>query len=69
MALFRNPKSGVIQLFGSDGAFIEMGLSGKYKMIPATQLWVSIKGKFQAKQQGVSPDCTIVGKFKAKLIN
>jgi subtilisin len=65
MALLKNPKSGVLQLFGDDENSKELALSGSIKLNKKTQVWVSLKGKFQLQDNG-DPVCTLAGKFKAK---
>jgi subtilisin len=65
MALIRSKKSGVLQLFGNDGGLKELALSGNIKMYKKTQVWKSLKGKFQFQDNG-DPVCTLAGKFKAK---
>ena len=65
MALLKNPKSGVLQLFGDDDNFKELAVSGNFKMSAANQVWVNLKGKFQFQDNG-DPACTLAGKFKVK---
>jgi FG-GAP repeat len=65
MALLKNPKSGVLQLFGDDGNSRELALSGTIKINKKTGDWVSLKGKFQFISVG-GEKCTMTGKFKAK---
>jgi subtilisin family serine protease len=65
MALLRNPKSGVLQLFGDDGGPKKMALSGNIKLDKKTQALLSLKGKFQFQDTG-TPACTLAGKLKAK---
>jgi subtilisin family serine protease len=65
LALLKNPRSGVIQLFGNDVGLRELALSGKFKLDKKTQVLISLKGKFQF-QDGGDPECTMAGKFKAK---
>jgi hypothetical protein len=65
LALLKNSKSGMLQLFGDDGGMIELAASGVYKMNKNTQVWVGLKGKFQLQDGGTS-GCTLAGKFKAK---
>jgi subtilisin len=65
MALLKNKRSGVLQLFGNDGDSRELALSGKIKMDEKTKVWVRLKGKFQM-QDPSTPVCTFAGKFKAK---
>jgi FG-GAP repeat len=67
LAVLKNPKSGLLQLFGDDsggGGSKELSLSGKIKLNKKTEVWVSLNGKFQ--YQDNSDVCTLVGKFKAK---
>jgi hypothetical protein len=67
LALLKNPKSGLLQLFGDDscgGGSKELSLSGKIKLNKKTEVWVSLNGKFQYQDNG--DVCTLVGKFKAK---
>jgi len=65
LALLKNPKSGVLQLFGDDGGDKELALSGNIKLNKKTGIWKSLKGKFQFQDNG-DPVCTLAGKFKAK---
>jgi hypothetical protein len=55
----------VLQLFGDDENSKELALSGSIKLNKKTQVWVSLKGKFQLQDNG-DPVCTLAGKFKAK---
>jgi FG-GAP repeat len=67
LVLLKNPKSGLLQLFGDDsggGGSKELSLSGKIKLNKKTEVWVSLNGKFQYQDNG--DVCTLVGKFKAK---
>jgi FG-GAP repeat len=65
MALFKDKKSGVLQLFGDDGGPAELAVSANIKTGKKTGAWQSLKGKFQL-QDNDDPVCTLAGKFKAK---
>jgi FG-GAP repeat protein len=65
LALLKNSKSGLLQLFGNDSGSKELSLSGNIKLDKKTGVWVSLKGKFQYQDNG-DPVCTLAGKFKAK---
>jgi FG-GAP repeat len=68
VGLLKNPKSGMLQLFGDDsdgGGSKELSLSGKIKLDKKTGTWKSLNGKFQFQDNG-NPVCTLAGKFKAK---
>jgi len=64
MALLKNPKSGVLQLFGTDGGSTELALSGTIKLNKKTREWASLKGEIQLLLAGTH--CTFAGKFTAK---
>jgi FG-GAP repeat protein len=65
MALFKDKKSGVLQLFGDDNGPAELAVSANIKTDKKTGAWQSLKGKFQL-QDNDDPACTLAGKFKAK---
>lgn len=64
IALLKNPKSGVLQLFGDNGA-VDLALSGSIKINKKTGVWSKLNGKFQLRQGTISA-CTLAGKFKAE---
>jgi hypothetical protein len=69
IALLKNPKSGVLQLFGNDSSdFTELAMSGNIKFDKKTGGWSSLKGKIQLKQRffAATGTCTLAGKFKGK---
>jgi FG-GAP repeat len=64
MALLKNPKSGVLQLFGSRDPK-QLAMSGTVKINKKTGDWTSLAGKFQWISVG-GETCTMTGNFKAK---
>jgi FG-GAP repeat len=64
MALLKNPKSGVFQLFGIRVPK-QLAMSGTVKINKKTGEWTSLAGKFQWISVG-GETCTMTGKFKAK---
>jgi len=64
VALHKNPKSGVFQLFG-DNIDNEAALSGTFKVNKKTGIWTVLSGKIQMKDLG-GDLCTFAGKFKLK---
>jgi FG-GAP repeat len=66
LALLKNRKSGLLQLFGNDSGSKDLSLSGKIelKKKKGVWVWVNLNGKFQFQDNGDA--CTLAGKFKAK---
>jgi hypothetical protein len=65
MALLKNPRRGVLQLFGDDGGLIELAVSGIFNLEENTLALLLFKGKFQLLDEG-DPVCILAGKFKVK---
>jgi FG-GAP repeat len=64
VALLKNPKSGVFQLFGTDGE-TKFALTGSMKINKKTGIWKVLNGKIQIK--GLDGDsCVSAGKIKLK---